>query len=76
MGITKCEECDKDANLLDGMGAGWCFEHVIDYAQEELEKQEKEEQTGVSELDVTIRAGEKRISFADARKELEKEMKK
>lgn len=72
MGNT-CEDCDKPIMLWLEDGTGFCFEHAIDYCQDELKKQQFEEQTGISELDIIDRAMEKKISLKDAKAELLKE---
>ncbi len=72
--MAKCEDCEKEAVLLRDDGIGWCYFHVIDYAQKELDKEREEEETGVSEFDITNRAFEKKITLEQAKAELLEEV--
>ena len=74
--MTKCQDCEKDAVMFEEDNTGYCYEHAIDHAQERFEMEQKEERTGVSELDITMRAMEKKIPFQQAKEELIKEAEK
>ena len=69
----KCQDCEKFAVMFEEDNTGWCYEHAIEHAQEEYKKEEDEEKTGISELDIINRAMEKLISIKQAKEELLKE---
>lgn len=69
----KCEECEKEAVMFRDDGIGWCYEHAIEEAQEEFDREKEEERTGISSFDITNRAFEKKIPIEQAKAELLKE---
>ena len=71
-----CEECDKESRMFEDDGTGYCYEHAIEYAQEEFEREQEEEGTGIAEYEIAFRAREKMITFAQAKEELIKERKR
>ena len=68
-----CQYCEKEAAMFEGDNTGYCYEHTAEHAREEWELEQKEERTGISQLDISMRAREKMISFAQAEEELLKE---
>jgi hypothetical protein len=68
-----CQNCEKEAVMFEGDNTGYCYEHAMEHAQEEWEREQEEEATGITQLDITLRAKEKRISFFKAKEELFKE---
>ncbi len=72
--MTKqCEDCEKEAVMFEEEGSGWCYEHASEYAQEEFKKEQEEQETGISHLDITDRAMEMKIPLLQAKEELLKE---
>lgn len=39
--IPKCDECEKDGALTDGLSSWLCFQHTISYCQEQLDNIDK-----------------------------------
>ena len=68
-----CEDCEKDIMLWLEDGTGFCYVHAIEYCQEEMKKQEFQEQTGISELDIIQEMMKSKISMVDAKAKLQKE---
>ncbi len=72
--MTKqCEDCEKEAVMFEEDGCGWCYEHTVEHATEEFNKGVEEAETGISQLDITERAMEKKIPLAQAKEELLKQ---
>ncbi len=74
--IIKCQDCEKDATMFEGDNTGYCYEHTIDHAQEEFEREQEEKETGITQLEIIQRAMEKNIPLKQAKEELLKEAKK
>ncbi len=74
--MNKCQECEKEAVMFEEDNTGYCYEHAIDYAQEEFEREQEEKETGVTQLEIIKRAMEKKIPIKEAKEELLKEAKK
>ena len=70
MNTSIYEDCEKEARMFEEDDTGYCFKHVISYAEEELREELKEEITGITRFEVSQRALEKGISFIEAEKEL------
>ena len=68
-----CENCDKSARLWLDDGCGFCCECAIEFCQDEIKKDEREEEFGFDELDVTELMTKKTISYNQAVEELKKQ---
>jgi hypothetical protein len=67
---ANCNQCDEEAVLFEDDGTPYCFVHVIEYAKEQLKEKANEGKKSISHLDIVNRAYVKKISLADAEKEL------
>ena len=67
----ECSECgERPAMMWLDDGYGLCWDCAKDYAEEQIEREEKEQRTGISEIEITELAFKKRITFKQAEKEL------
>lgn len=69
MGST-CDECRKEARIWEEDGTGYCWGCGAEYCQDQAEKEDEEKRTGISEFEIAMRAKDKVIPFAQAKKEL------
>ncbi len=65
-----CQDCEKEARMFEEDNTGFCYAHAIEHSQKEFNIERIEDESGITEFDVSERAVEKHISFPDARQEL------
>ena len=68
-----CQECEKEARMFEEDDTGYCYEHAIEHAQEERDREIEERRTGITQLDIAMRAQKKIIAFKEAKEQLIKE---